>query len=129
LQIFVAGHAALLVVTIQQATFELLKSPEGKEQNKTVLYFNGAKKSLPLNVTNWDSCAEICGDDTDNWPGNKIELYPARTQMGGKTLDCIRIRPPTRKAMVLKAKKPVEPEPEVDEEVEVDEDPDDSIPF
>jgi hypothetical protein len=83
-----------ITVTIEHAPLETLKSPEGKEQNKTVLYFRGAKKTLPLNITNWDAVAEVAGDDTEDWPGKKLELYPARTQMAGKTVDCIRIRAP-----------------------------------
>jgi hypothetical protein len=84
--------------TIDRAVLETLKSPEGKTQDKVVLYFAGAKKSLPLNVTNFDAVADICGADTDDWPGCQIELYPSKTQMGGKTVDCIRVRPPTKSA-------------------------------
>jgi len=79
-------------VTIESAPLEVLKNPEGKEQHKTVLYFKGAKKALPLNVSNWDAVAEICGEDTDDWSGGKIELYATKTHMGGKVVDCIRVR-------------------------------------
>src|SRR5829696_7494989 len=92
-----------IVVTIERAPLETLKNSDGKEESKTVLYFAGAKKALPLNLTNWDACAEICGEDTDNWPGNRIELYPARTQMGGKMVDCIRIRRPGGAELLPKA--------------------------
>src|ERR1700726_3094605 len=81
-----------MTVTIAGAPFETLKAPDGREQGKTVLYFAGAKKCFPLNLTNWQSVAEICGDDTDDWVSNKIVLYPSKTQMGGKVVDCIRIR-------------------------------------
>jgi hypothetical protein len=97
-----------ITVTIERAPLETLKSPDGKEQDKTVLYFRGAKKALPLNVTNWDSCAEICGVDTDDWLEHQIELYPAKTQMAGKTFDCIRIRPPGQRELP----KPKPPAPE-----------------
>jgi hypothetical protein len=82
--------------TVERAVLETLKSPEGKTQDKIVLYFAGAKKSLPLNVTNFDAVAGICGDDTDNWSGCQIELYPSKMQMAGKTVDCIRVRAPTK---------------------------------
>ena len=82
------------VVTIDSAPLEVLKNPEGKEQSKVVLHFRGAKKALPLNVTNWDAVAAICGEDTDDWPGGKVELYADKTRMGGKTVDCIRVRAP-----------------------------------
>ena len=90
--------------TIESAVLETLKSPEGKTQDKVVLYFAGAKKSLPLNVTNFDAVADICGVDTDDWPGCRIELYPTKTLMAGKTVDCIRVRPPAKSAKKAAAK-------------------------
>jgi hypothetical protein len=82
--------------TVERAVLETLKSPEGKTQDKIVLYLAGTKKSLPLNVTNFDAAADICGGDTDDWSGCQIELYPSKTQMAGKTVDCIRVRAPTK---------------------------------
>ena len=83
-----------VTVTIEHAPLETLKNPDGQEQRKIVLHFRGTKKMLPLNITNWDSVAEVCGGDTGDWVGKQIELYPSRTQMGAKTVDCIRIRVP-----------------------------------
>jgi hypothetical protein len=80
-------------VTIERAPLETLKNKNG-EDIKTVLYFRGAKKALPLNRTNWDSCADLCGDDSDDWPGHQIQLYPTTTSFGADTVDCIRIRAP-----------------------------------
>jgi hypothetical protein len=110
-----------IVVTIDSAQLELLKNPEGKEQSKVVLYFRGAKKALPLNITNWDAVAAICGEDTDNWPGGRIELYADKTRMGGKTVDCIRVRAPRdAAAKIALPTKAAEPEAE---------DMNDAIPF
>jgi hypothetical protein len=94
------------VVTIERALLETLKNPEGKEQAKTVLYFAGSKKMLPLNRINWDAVAAIAGDDTEDWPGARIELYPTTTEMAGKIVDCIRIRAPSQAAMPLRSAKP-----------------------
>jgi hypothetical protein len=102
------------VVEIEKAPSEKLKGLDGTEQVKTVLYFKGAEKSLPLNMTNWDLCAAICGDDTDDWAGHAIELYPTTTMMGGKAVACIRIRKPSKKpspGVKLPPKKPVLPVP------------------
>ena len=44
-------------VKIASAPCETLKSRDGKEEQKTVLYLVGAKKVLPLNRVNWDSVA------------------------------------------------------------------------
>lgn len=83
------------VVQIKHAPIETLKNPKGEEQRKPVLHFNGVKKTLPLNLTNFDSVAAIVGDDeTNNWPGARIELFPGTTMLGGKTVECIRIRKP-----------------------------------
>ena len=76
---------------------------------------------MPLNFTNFDACAEICGDDTDDWPGKRIELYPAKTQMGGKMVDCIRIGPPAQRELP----KQIPPAPKPPRTNDVD----DTIPF
>jgi len=104
------------IVKISAVSYETLKSPEGKEQNKTVLAFAGTKKLLPLNMTNWDAVANVAGDDTDQWPNKKIELYPTTTQMGSKIVECVRIRKPSA------PKEPKLP-------VVADDDLDDAIPF
>jgi hypothetical protein len=84
------------IVTIVMAPFEKLKGLDGKENRKIVLYFKNVPKSLPLNATNFDAVRDATGcDDTDDWVGKEIELYPTRTTMGGKLVDCIRIRPPS----------------------------------
>ena len=111
-----------ITVTIESATLETLKTLEGKEQTKTVLGFKGARKTLPLNATNWDAVADATGeDDTDRWPGHAIEIYPTTTKMGGKRVDCIRIRPPAQRELP-KVKPPAPKPPEAD-------DMDDDIPF
>jgi hypothetical protein len=94
-----------------------------------VLYFVGKKKGLPLNRVNWDSVADICGDDTEDWPGGQITLCPAKTEMAGKSVDCIRINEPNEKILPLAktgAKKKVVEEPVVDID---DGNLDDEIPF
>jgi hypothetical protein len=49
---------------------------------------------MPLNMTNWDSVAAIAGDDTDDWPGHRVELYPTTTTLRGNTVECTRVRAP-----------------------------------
>ena len=61
-------------------------------------------------MTNFDAVSEIVGDDeTDNWPGHQVELYPDKTTMGGKPVDCIRIRAPAQ-ARLQKPTRPPRPE-------------------
>ncbi len=47
---------------------------------------------MVLNVTNFNSIAEFTGEEeSDNWPGKRITLVPARTDFQGRQVDCIRI--------------------------------------
>jgi hypothetical protein len=89
------------VVQIKDAPIETLKSPSGEEQRKVVLYFNGTKKALPLNLTNYDSVATVVGsEETNNWPGARIELFPSSTMLGSKVVECVRIRKPQEELAV-----------------------------
>jgi hypothetical protein len=100
------------VVQIEDAPVETLKNNKGEEQSKIVLYFAGAKKALPLNMTNFDAVVDVtgCGDSRD-WRGHRIELYPSKTQMGGKLVDCIRVRPPREQQPPQMRPKQPEPPP------------------
>src|SRR5262249_40359664 len=110
------------VLTIKSASLEKLKNGNGEEETKTVLYFEKAKKGLILNRTNWDKIAELTGeDDSDNWPGHRIEAYPTQTEMRGKTVDCIRIRAPAQRDWPKP--KPPAPKPSLADEL------DDEVPF
>ena len=118
-----------ITLTIQSAPQETLKNKNGEEV-KTVLHFRGAKKTLPLNRTNWDAVADITGeDDSINWPGHKVEAYPTTTQFGADIVDCIRLRTPAqgelKAALAAKAAKAKPPEPESP----LDDEMDDEIPF
>jgi hypothetical protein len=108
-----------LVVEIERAPTETLGNGSDAEQ-KTVLYFRNGVKPFPVNMTNWDAVAAIAGDDTDNWAGHRVELYPTTTEMKRKPVDCIRIRAPQQKEQKPKAGPAVPP---------ADNDMDDDIPF
>ncbi len=62
-----------------------------KEQ-KPVLYFNKAQKGLVLNKTNARVIADAYGDDTANWEGKAVEVYPTQVEFKGKLVDGIRLR-------------------------------------
>jgi hypothetical protein len=119
-----------ITLTIESAPQETMNKTG---EVKTVLHFRGTKKTLPLNRTNWDQVADVTGkDDTVDWPGHKVEVYPTTTQFGADTVDCIRLRAPAQgelKAAPAAAKtakvkaKPPEPEPPLADEM------DDAIPF
>ena len=62
-------------------------------ETKPVLSFKDEKKGLVLNMTNYDAIAEAYDEQTDNWPGKKIILYPDKARFGGKIVDCVRVKP------------------------------------
>jgi len=83
------------LVTIESVSYETFKGMDGREVQKVVLHFKNTEKTLPLNLTNFDAVCDATGClDTEDWPGQRIEVYPTRTSMGGKAVDCIRIRRP-----------------------------------
>jgi hypothetical protein len=63
-------------------------------QNKPVLYFVGAQKGLVMNRTNSTTLAMVFGDDTDNWIGATIELFPMTVPFQGQMQPAIRVKVP-----------------------------------
>jgi hypothetical protein len=94
-----------------------------EERLKPVVHFRGRQKGLVLNATNYDTLADIYGDETDDWVGLLIELYPARTPFKGKMTDCIRVRVPEAKQPPKQQPQPVVKPATADDEM------DDEIPF
>jgi hypothetical protein len=76
-------------VTIRNVTVE--EVGENREK-KPVIEFDELDRNLIVNVTNWNTIAEITGQaDSDNWPGRKIKLVRVRVPFGGKTVEAIRV--------------------------------------
>lgn len=66
---------------------------------KPVVKFQGKDKGMVLNKTNANMIAEISGsEETDEWSGVQIMLYPTKTDFQGKRVDAIRVDYPTAKA-------------------------------
>ena len=77
------------------ATISEVKMEDVGDDHKPVVYFRGAQKGLVLNKTNGYSIGDIYGDDTDNWIGRKITLFPDKTSYQGKRVDCVRVKGPS----------------------------------
>ena len=92
------------------------------KESKPVLYFDGAQKGLVLNKTNATNIAKSYGDDTGNWTGKDIQVFPTTTEFKGETVDAIRVR------VVPEAQSEKQPEPQPNAAPMAD-DPSDSIPF
>ena len=86
-------------VTIDHVEYEEVGLEEGKKEKKLVVYLQGKERQLVLNKTNAESILEISGglQNTDDWGGLPIALYPDKTKFGGKTVDCIRVTWPNGK--------------------------------
>jgi hypothetical protein len=79
-------------VTIRRVTMEEI----GEErERKPVMTFDETDQELVVNLTNWNSIAELTEkDDSDDWPGRVIKLVRVKVQYGKKTVDAIRIEAP-----------------------------------
>ncbi len=84
-----------VTVTIDRVIGGELTGPGGKKSKKPLCSFRESKSGKPLamNATNCKSVAALYGNDTDGWVGKRVTLYPTTTQMGGETVECIRVRP------------------------------------
>jgi hypothetical protein len=82
-------------VTIDRVVGGELTGTGGKKSKKPLCYFREVKsgKPLALNATNGKAIAAMYGNDTDEWIGKRVTMFATQTQMGGETVECIRIRP------------------------------------
>jgi len=61
-------------------------------EHKPVVKFQGKDRGIVLNKTNAAMIAEIANsEETDDWKGVKVVLYPTKTDFQGKRVDCIRV--------------------------------------
>ena len=76
-------------LTIASVTFEEVGS---EKVRKGVVHFEELERGLVVNRTNLKRIVGHHGDETDDWPGKKITLYPSETDFQGATVACIRVR-------------------------------------
>lgn len=68
-------------------------------KKKFICHFAGAKKGLVLNKTNFNTIVKVTGqDDTDDWTGHEVCLYPTMVDFQGEQVDAVRIKAPPKKA-------------------------------
>lgn len=85
-------NGSAVVVTIADVKVEGV----GRDKDvKPVVYFVGKQKGMVLNRTNSKKIAEIAGSqDTEDWQGTKIAIYPTTTEFAGEEVECIRVKAP-----------------------------------
>jgi hypothetical protein len=117
-----------VTVTFEEVTLEEMKGEGGK---KLVAAFAGKDKKLILNRTNADTITDILGtDETEDWIGKTVVLFPSKTSFQGKRVDCIRIDAVRKAANGRQPPPPPPPEPEEPEPGADDfQVSDDDVPF
>lgn len=113
------------------------------DDDKPVLYFQGKEKGLCLNKTNANNIATVYGDDTEDWTGKEIVLFPAMVDFQGRTVAAVRVRAPQAKDRKNGAARPAaaparpvqqmrpqqQAQPQEENPGPADDDLNDSIPF
>ena len=66
-------------------------------KQKYICFFAGKQKGLVLNKTNFNAIVKVTGfDDTDEWSGESICLFPTMVDFQGDSVAAIRIKAPPR---------------------------------
>lgn len=85
-------------ITLTIESIEMAKL--GKEDDadvKPLMHFQGEPKGLVLNKTNAKLIAHAYGEDTDEWIGKPLELFPTIVEFQGRDVAAIRVRVPRLK--------------------------------
>lgn len=81
------------VFTIANVKQELIKSRDGGDEKKPILYFREDEKGLVLNKTNANKITKLLGSsNTDDWIDQPIHLFRTEVQFGADMVDAIRVR-------------------------------------
>lgn len=81
-----------VTVKITAVKEENLQNRSGTNK-KPVVYLAGTDKGFALNKTNASTIAAMYGNNTDEWIGRLITIYPTQTSFGPREVDAIRVRP------------------------------------
>lgn len=102
-------------LTIKRVTIEEMITHDNKRVNKPVVWFDKAQKGFVMNVTNAHIVVALYGDETDDWTGKRITLYPTKVRAFGEMQDAIRVR-----EEIPAQAKPVATAPQVEEVSDLD---------
>jgi hypothetical protein len=94
-------------LTVGKVEIAELHEKNGSTKRKYVMWFEGATKALVINQTNARKLADVYGKQTQNWIGQKIQLYSEDTSFGKG----VRVRP-LRKPTTL-----TEPDKDLDDAI------------
>lgn len=94
---------------------------EGGQERKLVLWFSNDDRGLVLNKSNNRTLRGAFDDDTANWVGKVIVVFPMMTEFRGKMVNALRVRIPPPKDR--------DPDPEPSPSTPSGGDMNDDIPF
>jgi hypothetical protein len=80
------------------ATISDVEDVEFDRGVKPVLHFDGKKKALVTNATNFDTLAAAISPRTQDWVGHTITLKGEKVNFKGKPVDSIRVSVPKKQA-------------------------------
>ncbi len=83
------GDVLIDVIRVEKQS---IKSSKG-EDAKPVVFCKQFAKGIVFNKTNSKRTAALYGNDTANWIGKQLTLYPSEVEVEGDTKPCIRVRP------------------------------------
>ena len=78
-------------------TSESARGQDGKAEKKLLVWFTNSEQGLPLNKTNLRTLQGAFGDDTADWKGKVIVIFPTMTDFRGKMAPALRVRIPPPK--------------------------------
>jgi hypothetical protein len=93
---------------IKTVTEEEVGEGRDKEKKLTV-WFTNDERGLVLNRTNNRVIRGAFGDDTANWPGKIIVVFPSMAEFRGKMVPALRVRIPPPKQSTTTAVPPQQP--------------------
>ena len=77
--------------TIRAVSVESMKNRDDQDESKPVIFFNEVEKGMVLNRTNAKTIANMYGDDTDNWIGERVTLTSVDVDAFGQTQKALRV--------------------------------------
>lgn len=78
-------------LTIKDVVYEEMKNRDDQDEQKPVLYFVEVDKGMVLNRTNAKTIANMYGEDTDGWIGERVVLTAVDVDAFGQTQRALRI--------------------------------------
>ncbi len=93
-----------------RAVTEEVLEKDGKPEKKLALSFTNSEQMLLLNKTNLRTLRGAFGDDTANWVGRVIAVFPTMVDVRGKPTPALRVRiPPPKQPDAAAPQQPVTP--------------------